>query len=96
MPAVTSLSDFNRNQSEAIDLLNKTQEPLYLTRNGKAAVVVMNAEAFDRAMSLKDEVRQREMAVYDGLMRGYQDVLDGKTSPAADAISRIRSKRGWK
>lgn len=56
----------------------------------------MNAEAFDRAMSLRDEVRQRELAVYDGLMRGYQDVLDGKTIPAADAISRIRAERGWK
>ena len=43
MPAVTSLSDFNRNQSEVISRLSETEEPLYLTRNGKSAVVVMDA-----------------------------------------------------
>lgn len=95
MPAVTSLSDFNRNQAEVIGRLEETQEPLYLTRNGRATVVVMDAGAFDRAMSVREEAREREMAVYDGLMRGYQDVLDGKVSPAAEALARIREKRGW-
>ena len=63
MPAVTSLSDFNRNQSEVISRLSETEEPLYLTRNGKSAVVVMDAEAFDRAMSFRNEVHEREMSV---------------------------------
>ena len=34
MPAVTSLADFNRNQSAVISRLSETAEPLYLTRNG--------------------------------------------------------------
>lgn len=95
MPAMTSLSEFNRHQSETISELEKTGEPLYLTRNGKSAVVVMDADAFDRMVSAKEELRTREMAVYDGLMQGYQDVLDGKAAPAQDAFTRIRFKRGW-
>ena len=83
MPAVASLSEFNRNQTALIDTLEKTQEPIYLTRNGKASVVVMDAEAFDR------------MDVYQGLMRGYADVLDGKTSDARGALGAIREKKGW-
>lgn len=51
MPAVASLSEFNRNQTALIDTLEKTQEPIYLTRNGKASVVVMDAAAFDRMVS---------------------------------------------
>ena len=74
MPAVASLSEFNRNQSAVIDRFERSQEPMYLTRNGKASVVVMDADAFDRMMGFKAEVHQREMAVYDGLLRGYQDV----------------------
>ena len=35
MPAVTSLADFNRNQSAVISRLSETAEPLYLTRNAK-------------------------------------------------------------
>ena len=95
MPAMTSLSEFNRHQSETISELEKTGEPLYLTRNGKSAVVVMDADAFDRMVSAKEELRTREMAVYDGLMQGYQDVLVGKTAPAQDVFTRIRSQRGW-
>ena len=95
MPAVTSLSDFNRNQSEVIARLSETKEPLYLTRNGKSAVVVMDAEAFDRALSFREEVRERELSVYAGLLRGYQDVQDGKVSDAASAFARIRAEKGW-
>lgn len=45
--------------------------------------------------STKEELRAREMAVYDGLMQGYQDVLDGKTVRAQDIFVRIGSERGW-
>ena len=95
MPAVTSLSDFNRNQSEVISRLSETEEPLYLTRNGKSAVVVMDAEAFDRAMSFRNEVHEREMTVYRGLLRGYQDVQEGRTSDAKSAFARVREQKGW-
>lgn len=95
MPAVASLSEFNRNQSAVIDRLERSQEPMYLTRNGKASVVVMDADAFDRMMGFKAEVQQREMAVYDGLLRGYQDVLENKTQEAKGALDKIRSSKGW-
>lgn len=95
MPAVTSLSEFNRNQGAVIARLAETKEPLYLTRNGKSAVVVMDADSFDRAMSYKEEVRSREIEVYGSLMRGYQDVLDGKTVDAETAFAKIRDQRGW-
>ena len=95
MPAVTSLADFNRNQSAVISRLSETAEPLYLTRNGKSAVVVMDAEAFDRAMSRRQEEREREMDVYQGILAGYQEARDGKVSEAADAFARIRAAKGW-
>lgn len=95
MPAVTSLSDFNRNQSSIIAKLGETQRPLYLTRNGSASIVVMDAEAFDRAMSFRSSVYANEMRVYEGLMRGYADYLDGNTVDAAEAEDEIMRARGW-
>ena len=95
MPTVASLSEFNRNQTALIDTLEKTQEPIYLTRNGKASVVVMDAAAFDRMMSVRERAQKCEMDVYQGLMRGYADVLEGKTSDAKSAIESIRVKKGW-
>lgn len=95
MPSVASLSEFNRNQSTVIAQLKETEEPLYLTRNGRSSVVVMDADAFDRMLSRRDELREREMAVYSNLLRGYQDVLEGRTAPAPDAFARIRDAKGW-
>lgn len=48
-----------------------------------------------RMVSNEEELRIREMAARYSLMRGYQDVLDGKTVRAQDALARIRSERGW-
>ena len=39
MPAIRSLSEFNRSQNALIEELADTREPLYLTRNGAACVV---------------------------------------------------------
>lgn len=46
-------------------------------------------------VSKEEELRIREMAARYSLMWGYQDVLDGKTVRAQDALARIRSERGW-
>lgn len=55
----------------------------------------MDAEAFDRAMSRKQEKREREMDVYQGILAGYQEARDGKTPDASDAFARIRAAKGW-
>jgi len=96
MPAVKSLSDFNRNQSSIIRELGESQEPLYLTRNGSSSIVVMDAAAFDRVMSFRASVHANEMRVYDSLMRGYADYLDGKIMPACQAEDSILREKGWK
>ena len=95
MPAIKALSDFNRHQNAFIDELASTREPLYLTRNGAACVVVMDAAAFDEAMSFRDELREQEMRTYRGLLRGYQDVIEGRTVPANEADAAIRRAKGW-
>lgn len=95
MPRVKSLSDFNRNQSAIINELKETQEPLYLTKNGRSSLVVMDAEAFDRAISFKKDIYAREMRVYDGLLKGYEEYQQGKTLSAEDADASIRKAKGW-
>ncbi|WP_321973002.1 type II toxin-antitoxin system Phd/YefM family antitoxin [Paratractidigestivibacter sp.] len=86
MPAITSLADFNRNQSAVISRLKETAEPLYLTRNGKSAVVVMDAEAIDRAISRRQQEHEREMDVYRGLLAGYQEAQEGKVFETGDVF----------
>lgn len=47
MPNVKSLDELNRSQKEILEELHEKGEPLYLTLDGSACVVVMDAAAFD-------------------------------------------------
>ncbi|WP_154052954.1 type II toxin-antitoxin system Phd/YefM family antitoxin [Olsenella uli] len=95
MPAMTSIADFTRRPGEIISELHETQQPLYLTRNGKSSVVVMDAEAFERAMSFREQARERETRVYDGIMRGIEDFQRGNVTDAKEGLARIRAEKGW-
>jgi prevent-host-death family protein len=50
-----SLSDFKRNTSELLDRLRKTGNPLVLTINGKAEVVVQDSTACAASMAFRVE-----------------------------------------
>ena len=65
------------------------------TRNGRAAVVVMEAGELDAERERQSRTRQLERAVYEGLIRGYKDVLAGDVTPLAEAAARIRARKGW-
>lgn len=95
MPKIKPLSDFNRNQSSMIEELQESKQPIYLTRNGSAAIVVMDADAFDREMSFRSSVYANEMRVYEGLMKGYADYQAGEVTDSSEAETVIRVAKGW-
>ena len=81
---IRSLSDFKRNTVELLDRLRKTGHPLVLTINGKAELVVQDAEAYQ---TLLDRVETIE-----GIQRGLADVKAGRTKPARQVFDRLRRK----
>lgn len=83
---IRSLSDFKRKTSELLDRLKSTGHPLVLTINGRAEVVVQDAEAYQ---DLLDRVETIE-----ALQRGFADVKAGRTKPARDVFNRLRRKHG--
>ena len=68
---------------------------MYLTRNGSACVVVMDAAAFDEAMDFRNELREQEMRTYRGIMRGVEEFSGGDFIDADEADKRIRAEKGW-
>ena len=95
MPAIKPLSEFTRNQASIIESLAQTKEPVYLTRNGSACVVVMDAAAFDEAMDFRNELREQQMRTYRGIMRGIQEFSEGDFVDADEADRLIRAEKGW-
>lgn len=62
---IMSLSTFKRDSNKVMRQMKKTKEPVVLTVNGRAAIVVQDAESYQQLLELKertevvDVLRQR-------------------------------------
>lgn len=83
---IRSLSDFKRNTSELLERLKRTGNPLVLTINGRAEVVVQAAEAYQDLLERVETI--------EGIQRGVADAKAGRTKPAREVFSRLRRKHG--
>jgi prevent-host-death family protein len=83
---IRSLSDFKRNTTELLDRIRRTGNPLVLTINGRAEVVVQDAEAY--------QVLLDRVETIEALQRGFADVKAGRTKPAREVFERLRRKHG--
>jgi prevent-host-death family protein len=71
---IESLTAFKRNTNEYVRKMKKSGSPLVLTVNGKAEIVVQDAESYQRMLELLDRAETVE-AVREGL----ESVRRGKT-----------------
>jgi PHD/YefM family antitoxin component YafN of YafNO toxin-antitoxin module len=66
--------------------LKKTGNPLVLTINGKAEIVVQDAEAYQELLDRVETI--------ESIQRGLADVKAGRTKPAREVFNRLRRKHG--
>jgi PHD/YefM family antitoxin component YafN of YafNO toxin-antitoxin module len=83
---IRSLSDFKRNTVDLLDRIRTTGNPMVLTVNGKAELIVQDAGAYQ---ALLDRVEALE-----GIQRGVADVKAGRTKPAQQVFDKLRRKHG--
>ena len=74
MPLTRTIADLQRNMGEVSAVCHETGDPVYLTKTGVAALVIMDAAAFEAAMDLKDLVYEREMRTLSGIARGCEEI----------------------
>jgi prevent-host-death family protein len=82
---IHSLTDFKRNANAYVEQLQATQLPLVLTVNGKAAVVVQEAGAFqsliDRIKSMETELQSFKLAkLRQDLGAGVEELDRGQST----------------
>ena len=86
---IQSLSQFKRNTPEFLQQLRETGRPVVLTINGKAELIVQEAQSYQKLLDLVDRLETIE-----GVKRGIQDVNEGKTRPLAEFDAEMREKYG--
>jgi prevent-host-death family protein len=86
---IHSLTDFKRNTAEFVRQVHETKNPLVLTVNGKASVVVQDAASFQ---DLLDRVERAEMAA--ALRQSMDEHDKGQGRPARAALEELRQELG--
>ena len=86
---IQSLSNFKRNTSGFIEQMKETGEPVILTVNGKAEVVVQDAISYQK---LLDKIEKLETIA--GIKQGLADIESGQTRPLTEFEREMQQKHG--
>lgn len=86
---IHSLSSFKRNTSEFIQQMKETGQPVVLTVNGKAELVVQDAESYQKLLELLEQLE-----TIAGIRKGLEDVDAGKTRPIEEFKQEMQQKYG--
>ena len=81
---IKPISYLKAHAAEIVRNLSKQQEPLVITQNGKAKVVIQNIESYEQT--------QQTIALLKILSLGIRQIEEGKVLPAKDVINRIRER----
>ena len=83
------LTDFKRNTSSFMSQLKKTRRPVVLTVNGKAELVVQDAESYQRVLD-----RLEHLEVVEAIRLGIEAAEEGRVKPARQALAELQEKLG--
>ncbi|MBD2494581.1 type II toxin-antitoxin system Phd/YefM family antitoxin [Nostoc sp. FACHB-280] len=81
------LSDFQRSAKTFLNTLKDTQAPIVLTVNGKAAVVVQDAESYQRLLE-----RIELLESLAGIRKSIDEFEQGRGIPLDEAFQQLRQK----
>ncbi len=83
------LTDFKKNTPEFLRRLKETGDPVILTINGKAELVVQDAASYQKLLDLAEETK-----VIEGIRQGLEDLKAGRTMGLEDVKEHARKKHG--
>lgn len=83
---IKPISYLKANAAEIVRNLGDQKEPLIITQNGEAKVVIQDIESY--------ESTQETLALLKILALGTRQIAEGKVQPAEDVIKRVREQHG--
>jgi len=85
MPQIIPIKDL-KNTSEISELCNKSEEPIYVTKNGYGDMVIMSMAVYENIM--------RQLNMYRELELSEQQIAEGKTKDARCSLTAMRERYG--
>lgn len=81
---IKPISYLKANAAEVLAKLAEDREPLVITQNGEAKAVLLDLASYEET--------QESLALLKVLALGNQEIAAGKVKPAAEVITRLRTK----
>ena len=82
---IKPISYLKAHAAEIVRNLAEQQEPMVITQNGEAKVVIQDIDSYEKT--------QQTMALLKILALGIRQVEEGDIVPANEAIKRVRKRR---
>lgn len=82
---IKPISYLKANAAEVIEKLKTDHQPLVITQNGEAAMVVQSVADYEQT--------QETLALLKMLAQSQQALAEGKTVSSGEAFSRLRKRR---
>lgn len=86
---VDSLTNFQKNARQIVSELGTSKAPLLLTVNGKAKLVVQDAEAYQ---AMVDKLERAQFI--EAVQRGIEEAKQGLSRPAEEVYEEMKAKYG--
>ncbi len=83
---IKPISYLKAHAAEIVRNLAEEREPLVITQNGEAKVVIQDIRSYEKT--------QETMAFLKILALGQRQIEEGRVQPAADVIKRLREQKG--
>ena len=81
MPKIMPIKEL-KNTSTISDLCHKTDEPIYITKNGYGDMVLMSIELYEETL--------RKIGMYSDIEKSEQQIKQGKVKDAKKALSEVK------
>lgn len=86
---IHSLSEFQRNAPQYVDQIEATHNPVAITVNGEAKVIVQDARVYER---MAEDLERMRLQV--ALLEGEADIAAGRTQDADEFFADLEVEYG--
>ena len=86
------LTDFKRNTAEFTRQMKESGEPVVLTVNGRAELVVQDAAAYQKMLDRLERAEHADAVV--GIRRGVEQMRRGEGRSAEDVFAELETRFG--
>ena len=85
MPQIIPIKDL-KNTSDISEMCHRTDEPIFVTKNGYGDMVIMSIESY--------EYKMKQIKIYEDIEASERQIKEGKVKYARRSLSSMRERYG--